>query len=146
MVTLREVDITNFNEVVNLKRDSIQYVGGPEYILAEAYIYRNDCTAYAIYSDDTVVGLVIVRDRPEEGYPYSFTGIFIADDYQRKGYGQAAVEAIMQKFRTDRLRNVAEIQVHCKNEPALKIYRRCGFSEVKRAEWNADFLVMRAVI
>ncbi len=146
MVTLREVDITNFSEVVNLKRESVQYVGSPEYVLAEAYIYRDDCTAYAIYADERAVGLVIVRDRPEEGRPYSFTGIFIADDEQRKGYGQAAVEAIMRKFREERLRADVEIQVHSQNEPALKIYRRCGFKEVGRAKWNGDFWVMRAEV
>lgn len=144
MITLREVDAANFNEVINLKRESFQYVGGPEHVLAEAYIYRSDSTAYAICSDGAPVGLVILRDRPEEGYPYSFTGIFIADDQQRKGFGRAAVEAVMEKFRQERLRGEVEIQVHCQNGPALKIYRSCGFEEIRRAQWNADFLVMRA--
>ena len=49
----------------------------------------------------TPVGLVIIRDRPEDGYPYSFTGLFIADDFQQKGLGREAVEAIMNKFRTE---------------------------------------------
>lgn len=144
MITLREVDAANFEEAVNLKRESILYVGSPEYVLAEAYIYRSDSTACAIYADDTPVGLVIVRDRPEKGYPYSFTDLIIADDHQRKGYGQAAVEAIMRMFREGRLRDEVEIQVHCQNEPALKIYRRCGFEETGRAMWNELFLVMRA--
>lgn len=144
MVALKEVDIRNFSEIVSLQRDSFLQVGGPEYVLAEAYVYRNDCTAYGIYSGDTAVGLVILRDRPAEGAPYSFTDIFIADNFQRRGYGQAAVEAIMQKFRSERLRGEVEIQVHEGNVPALKIYRRCGFEEVKRAEWNSSFLVMRA--
>ena len=144
MVTLKEVDLGNFCEIVSLQRDSILYVGGPEYVLAEAYIYRDDSTAYGIYSDDTAVGLVILCDRPAEGKPYAFTGIFIADNYQRQGCGQAAVEAIMQKFRSEHLRDEVVIQVHEENAPALKIYRRCGFEEVKRAEWNRKFLVMRA--
>ncbi len=144
MVALKEVDIRNFSEIVSLQRDSFLQVGEPEYVLAEAYVYRNDCTAYGIYSGDTAVGLVILRDRPAEGAPYSFTDIFIADNFQRRGYGQAAVEAIMQKFRSERLRGEVEIQVHEGNVPALKIYRRCGFEEVKRAEWNSSFLVMRA--
>lgn len=144
MVALKEVDIRNFSEIVSLQRDSFLQVGGPEYVLAEAYVYRNDCTAYGIYSGDTAVGLVILRDRPAEGAPYSFTDIFIADNFQRRGYGQSAVEAIMQKFRSERLRGEVEIQVHEGNVPALKIYRRCGFEEIKRAEWNSSFLVMRA--
>ena len=146
MITLREVDQYNFNDCIDLKRESNLFVGNAEYVLANAYIYRNDSTAYAIYDDQTVVGLVIIRDRPEQGSAYSFTELFIADDYQRKGLGQAAVEMIMHKFRKDKHSAVAEIQVHCTNGPAIKIYERCGFSEIKRAEWNNDFIVMQADI
>ncbi len=144
MVSLKEVDIYNFDGIVNLQRESVQYVGGSEYVLAEAYIYRSDSTAFGIYSGDTPVGLVIIRDRPEEGYPYSFTGLFIADNFQRKGLGQEAVEAIMQKLRAERLRDSVEIQVNESNIPARKIYQRCGFKEIRRANWNPDFIVLRA--
>ena len=144
MASLKEVDIYNFDGIVNLQRESVQYVGGPEYVLAEAYIYRSDSTAFGIYSGDTPVGLVIIRDRPEEGYPYSFTGLFIADNFQRKGLGQEAVEAIMQKLRAERLRDSVEIQVNESNIPARKIYQRCGFKEIRRANWNPDFIVLRA--
>ena len=146
MIFLREVDQTNFNDCMGLKRDSFLFVGGPEYVLAEAYIYRDDCTAYSICDENTVVGMVIIRDRPKTGKAYSFTSLFIADDFQRKGLGQAAVEEIMKKLRDERRSDYAEIQVHCANEPARKIYERCGFVEIKRAEWNNDFAVMRTKI
>lgn len=146
MVTLCEVDQTNFDECMSLKRESCLYVGSPEYVLANAYIYRNDCTAYAICNGQTAVGLVIILDRPQQGEKYSFTELFIADDCQRRGLGQAAVEAIMQKFREERRAEIAEIQVNAANEPAIKIYKRCGFEEVGRADWSSDFLVMRAKI
>ncbi len=146
MVILKEVDAKNFDEIVNLKRESNMFVGSPEYVLAEAYIYRSDSTAFGIYSDGTPVGLVIIRDRPEEGYPYSFTGLFIADGFQRQGLGQAAVGAIMAKFRAERLRDRVEIQVSQSNAPAVKIYRRCGFKELRRANWDPDFIVMQAEV
>ena len=146
MITLHEVDQYNFNDCIDLKRESNLFVGSAEYVLANAYIYRDDSTAYAIYDDQTVVGLVIVCDRPEQDSAYSFTELFIADDYQRRGLGQAAVEAIMRKFRREKRSDIAEIQVHCANEPAIKIYERCGFSEIKRAKWNKDFIVMQADI
>lgn len=146
MITLREVDRYNFDDCVNLKRESNLFVGSAEYVLANAYIYRSDSTAYAVYNDEIAVGLVIICDRPEQGSAYSFTELFIADDWQRKGFGQAAVEAIMQKFQDEKRSDIAEIQVHCENEPAIKIYRRCGFSEIGRAKWSNDFIVMQAKI
>lgn len=146
MIILREVDQYNFNDCIDLKRESNLFVGSAEYVLANAYIYRYDSTAYAIYDDQTVVGLVIICDRPEQGRAYSFTELFIADDYQRKGLGQAAVEEIMRKLRSEKRSDIAEIQVHYTNEPAIKIYERCGFSEIERAKWNNDFIVMQADI
>lgn len=144
MITLKEVDTNNFNDVVNLPRESVLYVGKPEYVLAEAYIYRSDSTAYGIYSEDLPVGMVIIRDRPEDGYPYSFTELFIADGFRKKGVGRKAVEAIMKKFRDDGLRDSVEIQVNQSNIPAIKIYLKCGFKEIGRARWDPDFMVMRA--
>lgn len=146
MVTLREVDALNFDEIVSMKRESNMYVGSPEFVLAEAYVYRGDSAAFGIYSDEIPVGLVVIRDRPEEGYPYSFTGLFIADDFQRRGFGREAVEAIMQKFRAEGKRGEVEIQVHQDNLPAIKIYTRCGFRETGRAKWNAEFVVMRGEV
>ena len=144
MLTLQEVTARNFDEIVGLERESVEFVGKPEYVLAEAYVYRSDSTAFGIYSGETPVGLVIIRDRPEVGYPYSFTGLFIADGFRGRGLGQEAVEAIMRKFRAERLRDAVEIQVNQANAAALKVYLRCGFREVRRASWNPDFIVLRA--
>ena len=73
MITLQEINLTNFNECISLKRESCRFVGNAESVLAEAYIYRDDSLAYAIYFNETMVGLVIIRVFPTEAHPYSFT-------------------------------------------------------------------------
>ncbi len=143
---LREIDQSNFEDCVSLKRESERYVGKADYVLAEAYIFREDSAAYGIYlEEDRMIGLVIIRDRPS-GSAYSFTDLFIADPFQGKGYGTQAVKLIVEKFKAERQADMAEIQVHETNQAAIRSYERNGFETVARAEWNRDFLVMRLIL
>ncbi len=114
--------------------------------MAQAYIYRDDSLAYAICINETIIGLVIIRVSPTEVHPYSFTELFIADDFQRQGLGKRTVEVILDKFRNEKKSQLVRIQVHQNNDIAIRIYKKCGFTEVKRAEWNNDFLVMELAL
>ena len=141
-VTLEEVTLNNFNDCAALERKSSRFVGNAESVLALAYVYRENSLAYAICSDETIIGLVILRVNPQESRPYSFTEMFIADGFQRQGYGKQAVKAILEKFRKEKKSELVQIQVHDSNEVAIKIYEQCGFVEISRAKWNNEFLVM----
>ena len=145
-ITLQEVTPANFNECISLKRDSSRFVGDAESVLAQAYIYRNDSLAYAICLHEAIIGLVIIRVYPTELRPYAFTELFIADDFQKQGFGKQAVEVILDKFRNEKKSKLVRIQVHQDNNIAIGIYEKCGFTEVKRAEWNHDYLVMELVL
>ena len=90
--------------------------------------------------------MVIIRVSPTEEYPYSFTELFIADDFQGQGFGRPAVEAILDKFRSEKKSNLVRISVHHCNEIAMKIYNQCGFVKVKKADWDNDFLIMELVL
>lgn len=144
MIELREVVQENLNDCLALERKSNLYVGDAAVVLANAYVFRQYATAYAICEGDTMVGLVIVLDRPQEDDKYySFTELFIADDFLGKGYGKGAVDAILCKFRADGLRDKVEIQVHCSNQIAKGIYEKCGFRKTGTAKWDEAFDVMQ---
>ena len=83
MVHLKPVEMDNYYDCLELKRDDTKYVGNALDVIAEAYIYRETSRAYAIYNDDTVIGLVII-DEERRNKPYRFTDLFIADDYRNK--------------------------------------------------------------
>jgi hypothetical protein len=53
---------------------------------------------------------------------------------------------ILDKFRNEKKSDLVRIQVHQDNNIAIGIYEKYGFVEVKRAEWNHDFLVMELVL
>ena len=144
MVELREVTQENFYDCIALNRASNLYVGDAEAVLAEAYIFRESSTAYAICDGEVTVGLVIIMDRPEEkNDSYSFTDLFIADNFQGKKYGNQAVEAIIRKFKEEKKRNRAELQVHNSNMTAKRIYEKHGFVKVGNAQWDESFEIMQ---
>lgn len=139
MIILREIDQSNFNECMGLERKSQKYVGDSSYVLAEAYIYRQHSTVYGIYNDEQMVGLVTLRDRPTL-QKYSFTDLFIADNYQNKGYAKETVKKIIEKFKIEGKADTINLCVHETNGIALKIYKDCGFREIKRATWDNSFI------
>jgi hypothetical protein len=87
MISLIEVDQSNFDECTELKRKSERFVGSAAHVLAEAYVHRRNSTAYGIYENDVAVGLVILRDRPDAGQAYAFTNLFIADHIRARATG-----------------------------------------------------------
>lgn len=116
------------------------------FILAKPMFHFSIEKNYAICLHEIVIGLVIIRVYPTELRPYAFTELFIADEFQKQGFGKQAVEVILDKFRNEKKSKLVRIEVHQDNSIAIGIYKKCGFAEVKRAEWNHDFLVMELVL
>ncbi|MGI6239697.1 MAG: GNAT family N-acetyltransferase [Christensenellales bacterium] len=139
MISLQEIDQNNFQECIELERKSHKYVGDATYVLAEAYTYRHNSNAYGIYEDDTIIGLVILRDRPRN-QDYSFTDLFIADPFQSRGFGKLAVEEIIKKFEKEGKADRVEIYVHNTNDTAIRLYMKVGFVEAGKAAWDEEFV------
>ena len=69
-ITLRPITEDNFIDAFNLKLKDGQerFVSHPIRSLAQAYVYRNQCQPFGIYSGGLMVGYVMViydRDVPE---------------------------------------------------------------------------------
>jgi diamine N-acetyltransferase len=145
IISLKEVEADNFNDCMSLERKSTMYVGSAADVLAEAYIYRKNSSAYGIYLNDSVIGLVIILEKPSANY-YSFTDLFISDPYQGKGYGKRAMQLIIDKFKNEGLSETVEIQVHISNKTEIHICKEAGFEIAGNAEWDSNFYVMRMTL
>ncbi len=65
---------------------------------------------------------------------YDFSQLFIDERYQGKGYGKAAVKAVLDAMRQDgRYRKVDLCYIEG-NEAAKKLYESFGFVETNRDE------------
>ena len=83
---LRKIDESNFIECFNLSLGEGQdrFVSHPIRSLAQAYVYYNQCTPFGIYSNDTIVGYVmVIYDYDEE--TYNIWHMMIDEKYQGKG-------------------------------------------------------------
>lgn len=144
MVYLKPVTKDNYYDCLELRREETRFVGNACDVIADAYIYRDTSLAYAIYHEDDVIGLVILGEQGKD-QTYEFTNLFIADDYRNKGFGEKAVQAIINHFVGKKAKSI-HLQVHKSNEVAIHVYQKCGFAIKGVSKWDDDFLVMEIAL
>ena len=131
MIELKAITEDNFIDAFNLKLAPGQegFVSHPIRSLAQAYVYRNQCQPFGIYSGGTMVGYVMViydYDIQE----YDIWHMMIDESKQGRGYGSEALDRIIDYIRSKPFGNSGRIALTCnKNNPiAKKLYESKGFS------------------
>ena len=112
-------------------------------LLARAYAYR-DCRsrAFVIYDDETPVGMGLYYDLPELE-SYDLSQLFIDERYQRRGYGKAATQLVLDSMKQDgKYGKVALCYVEG-NDVAKHMYEKFGFVETER---DGDEIVMERTL
>jgi len=61
----------------------------------------------------------------KDGGSAYISGLMVVPEFQKKGIGTAAMKVIMEELEN---RTRIELAVHPENEPALKLYKKLGFS------------------
>ena len=132
MITLKAITEENFIDAFNLKLAPGQerFVSHPVRSLAQAYVYREQCHPFGIYEGDTMVGYVMViydYDIPE----YDIWHMMIDESYQRRGYGSAALDLVLDYIKTKPFGSSNRVTLTCNrdNIQALKLYKSKGFTE-----------------
>ena len=129
-VHLKQIDEDNFIDAFNLKLGSGQeaYVSHPIRSLAQAYVYRNQCTPFGIYHEDKMVGYVMViydYDIPE----YDIWHMMIDASEQGHGYGRAALKQVLEYIKRKPFGDSNRVALTCNkdNTNALALYQNMGF-------------------
>jgi len=130
-------DENKLGDCENLKRKSTKYVGGAMWLIGLAYIHRH-MSAYGIYDGNTMVGLALLN----EATCYKIGEMMIGDKFQRRGYGTAAVRAMVERFRAEARFPEISLVVHKSNRIAIHMYERCGFERKSDAAWDDNFEIM----
>ena len=145
MIALRPVDSSNYREIIELSvgPDQERFVASNLQSLADAYVWREAAEPFAIYDDDEPVGFVLLfplgeGDDDSVPAPDTVRGsilvrLMIDGRFQGRGYGRAAVEAIVELVRSRGLRTI-RLSVVPENEQALEFYRRNGFAATGEVE------------
>ena len=131
MVELRPITEDNFLDAFHLKLAPGQeeFVSHPIRSLAQAYVYRNQCQPFGIYAEDRMIGYVMViydYDIPE----YDIWHMMIDEPMQGKGYGNEALDRVIEYIRTKPFGDSNRVALTCnRNNPvARKLYESKGFS------------------
>lgn len=131
-VQLKEVDVGNYGEVLELKIEPEQekYVPSSCYLIAKSKYHPNH-QVRAIYADGKVVGLVLYQtgDGDFEPHECEIFGFMVDRKYQFKGIGKAAINLLVSEIRS--LKQFTDIELSCDpmNKAAEKVYLDCGFKD-----------------
>ena len=149
MVTLRPIDDSNRAEVEALRVSTAQqqFVANVADSLLEAAAEPDGRALYwAVYANETPVGFVMIAwdVDPTEGLigPWFLWKLAIDRDHQRRGYGQAVVDAIVEIVRTNGGTELYTSYVDEAGGPK-DFYARLGF--VPAGDHGGEVLVVKAV-
>lgn len=136
MITLREVDMSNYEECLSLdvNEDQRIFVAPNLRSLAQAYVYRDLARPFALYNVDAMIGFAMLNIDCEKG-EYWLWRFMIDKRYQNKGFGKEAMSAVIAHFSSIGAKTV-KLCVEPENYVAKRLYERFGFYENGEMEDN----------
>lgn len=126
---LRDVTSDNWREVVRIEPKQAQrrFVGSVAYYLNLCH-YGEDWQPLALYQDDEPVGFAMWGfDAEEESFWIG--GLIIDAQHQGKGYGRAAMEALLDHLASQPDYREAALSCDPENTIARRLYVSLGFVE-----------------
>lgn len=144
-ITLKQIDETNYLDAFRLKLAPGQerFVSQPIRSLAQAYVYRNQCTPFGVYCGDKLAGYLMVLYDDEEK-TYNLWHMMIDEARQHRGYGRKALERAVAYAGTKPFGPSDTLLLTCdpENGSAWALYRSLGFSETGRSDGDERELML----
>ena len=144
---LRAIDDTNRDAVASLEvtDHQKQYIASNNRSLETAAKeeYREIARPFAIYADGKIIGFTMFAFELTSSDPsdrYWLWRFMIDRRWQGKGYGSAALEKIIDYFRSHGADHIL-LSTKETNTAALSLYRKYHFAET--GEMNEDEIVLR---
>lgn len=133
-VSLRPVSRENFYdcEKLSVAEGQERFVATNAYSIAQASV-ETGCTPLVVYAGEEVVGFAMYTLEPKSG-KYWIHRFMVSGEHQRKGYGRAAMEALIEILREKPGCDEISISWVPENVVAAKLYRDLGFVETGEIE------------
>jgi diamine N-acetyltransferase len=128
-IEFREITRDNWRDCVQLKVAEPQrrFVASNVFSLAEA-AYEPGCVPLGVYDGDTLVGFVMYQSQDYGLSKLWFIArLMVGEAYQGKGYGRAAMEALLARLKAIPGYNAILISFIPDNAVAQKLYMSLGF-------------------
>ena len=131
-VELVEVDESNFGAIcaLRVREDQRGFLDSVVGILARGYVYRDRrARVFAIASEGTPVGVLLVKDMDEEPACYDLQQFMVDARSQGRGLGTAALRKLLAMLAQERKYDCVEVCVKSTDAPALHVYEKVGFTD-----------------
>jgi len=127
MITLREINRDNFDDVINLSvfDEQTDFVASNAHSLAQAKA-QPECVPLAIYRDNDLIGFVMYGVDFEDK-EYWIYRIMIDKRHQNMGYGREAMQCVLSRLAQDTGHNKVYISFRPENAGAKGLYEKLGF-------------------
>ena len=134
MVTFKEITEDNYFEYIELKvsEEQRRFVTDPVTSLAHAWLYYDNARPFTIYSDETMVGYLMLDIDYKCDSPAKTCAVWrlmIDEKHQGKGYGKTALEWSVQYLKDNCNPDVIRVNLIRGNDIAELMYRNFGFVE-----------------
>lgn len=131
-----------FNRL-RVKEEQREFVAENVAILARAFAFRDyNSLVYAVYNEDTPIGLIMQREYREEGRLFCVLDQFMIDrEYQGRGYGKAAMQLWLSMIEREGKYDSIILCYKEGDEPARNLYLGMGFYHT--GEVDEDEVVMK---
>jgi diamine N-acetyltransferase len=133
-ITLKKIDSRNLDAALDLRfRDGqADFVRSPARSIASAYVReygtRFNYERLGIHGEDTVIGYTGLQCDPASDDDYWIGEIMIDGSRQRKGYGRAAMAAVVRHILGNYPRcRAVQLTCHRDNHNAAALYLSLGF-------------------
>ena len=139
MVELRTITKDNLEDVLRLTVAEHQkaFVSSTAHSLAQAYIYRDTAFPFAIYSNETLVGFIMLGYYKEKKQ-YTLWKLLIDEKYQNQGYGKYAVQKGITYLTNTFDAKEIYVGVSSENDRAKQLYASIGFDATGFVENNVE--------
>jgi diamine N-acetyltransferase len=128
-VRLERINKDNWVDAIALRvaDDQRSFVASNVYSIAEAGVYADEVTACAVYDDDTMVGFTLYGWDGEDYGGYAIIRLMVDQRYQGKGYGRAAMLAVLAELKQRADCDKVYISFMPDNAVARNLYASLGF-------------------
>ncbi len=133
-VTLKELNAKSANEIMKLSVTQAQmnFVANNTRSIAQAYFEKYHWMR-GIYADDEPVGFIMLYDNPDEP-TYFLWRLMVDHHHQGKGYGQTAVQHLIQYVKTrPNAKELLVSYVPGEGSPQY-FYEKLGFKDTNKEE------------
>lgn len=139
MIHLVDIDNETGDTSLEVAEDQQNYVCNSLVMLARAWLHRKlRPRVFNVYDNDTAVGMGMYLDDPDKD-AYDFCQLFIDKRYQRRGYGKAAVELVLNEMRKEGKYSKVSLCYVEGNDASRKLFEQFGFIETSHP-WDEIFM------